>query len=214
MAQNTPELMGEEPRSKPQLIMAAALELFSEKGFSATRLDEVARRAGVAKGTLYLYFDSKQDLFIKVVEHALRQNIAPLEQAFKAHKGSVAGFLETVFQTLGQRLGEGNLGVMPKMILAEAAHFPELAAYYRDHVIKRVHRFFTAVIERGIAEGEFREVEAKSAARVLMAPFLMLALVRQTPVIREGFRIDPKAHVAAARDLLFNGLLRAGGHRP
>lgn len=213
MGQDKPKLMGEEPHGKPQAIMAAALELFGEKGFTVTRLDDVARRAGVAKGTLYLYFDSKQDLFIKVVEHALKQNIAPLEQAFEAHEGPVAAFLETMFETLGKRLGEGNLGVMPKMIISEAANFPELAAYYRDHVVKRVHRFFTAVIERGIAEGEFREVEPKSAARILMAPFLMLALVQQTPVIREGLRIDPKAHVAAARDLLFNGLLKPGGRR-
>ncbi|HXV74321.1 MAG TPA: TetR/AcrR family transcriptional regulator [Sphingomonadales bacterium] len=211
MGLDKPKLAGEEYTAKPLAIMEAALEIFSEKGFSATRLDEVAARAGVAKGTLYLYFDSKKDIFKKVVETALKTNVEPLEKKFEAHAGATQDFLNEMFEFFGKLLSENRIGVMPKLIITEAGHFPDLAAYYRDKVVLRIHRLFTHVIERGIERGEFRKVDAAASARILMAPFLMLALVRQTPVLREGLRIDPKAHVAAARDVLLSGLLQRNG---
>lgn len=211
MGLDKPKLAGEDYTPKPLAIMEAALELFSEKGYSATRLDEVAARAGVAKGTLYLYFDSKKDIFKKVVETALKTNIEPLEQKFEAHAGRVQDFLSDVFAFMGRLLAENRIGVMPKLIITEAGHFPDLAAYYRDKVVLRIHALFTRVIERGIERGEFRPVDAAASARILMAPFLMLALIRQTPVLRDGLKMDPQAHVNAARDILLGGLLKREG---
>jgi AcrR family transcriptional regulator len=208
MGLDKPKLAGEEYTPKPLAIMEAALELFSEKGFSATKLDDVAARAGVAKGTLYLYFDSKKDIFKKVVETALKANIEPVEKAFDDHKGPVQDFLSDTFAFMGKLLAENRIGVMPKLIITEAGHFPDLAAYYRDNVVLRIHNLFVRAIERGMENGDFRKVDAAASARILMAPFLMLALVQQTPVLREGLRVDPAAHVAAARDLLLNGLLK------
>lgn len=196
--------------SKQAAILEAGFEIFSENGFSDSRLDDVARRAGVAKGTLYLYFDSKEDLFKKVVEQSLILNLKPMLEAFEVYDGPIKDFLDQAFEIIGDKLTKSRLGVFPKIILAEASKFPDLAAFYRDEVILRIHSFFTRVIERGIEKGEFREVDAEASARVLMSPFLMLALVSQTPEIAEGMGLDPKRHIAAAKDILENGLIQRG----
>lgn len=192
--------------SKQSAILEAGFELFAENGFAATRLEDVAVRAGVAKGTLYLYFDNKEELFKRVVENTLILNIAPIEARLDVHEGPVLDFLDEVFSHLGEMLGKSRIGTFPKIILAEANNFPELARYYCDNVILRIQGFFTKIIEKGIATGEFRKVDPEASARILMAPFLMLALINQTPVIRDGIGMDPKAHIKAARDILVSGL--------
>ncbi len=194
--------------SRQAAILEAGFEIFSENGFAATRLDDVARRAGVAKGTLYLYFDSKEELFKKVVEQNLILNIKPVLEMFEAFEGPTAEFLDQAFALIGERLTKTRMGAFPKIILAEASKFPDLAAYYRDEVVLRIQGFFTRVIERGIERGEFRAVDAESSARILMSPFLMLALLSQTPEISVGLGLDPAKHIAAARDILENGLLK------
>ncbi len=192
--------------SRQSAILEAGFELFSEKGFAATRLDDVAARAGVAKGTIYLHFNNKEELFKKVVEKTLILNIAPLEAKLEQHQGPILPLLEDVFGHIGEMLGKSRIGMFPKIILAEANNFPELARYYCDNVILRIQGFFTKIIEKGIATGEFRKVDPEASARILMAPFLMLALISQTPVIRDGIGLDPKAHIKAARDILVAGL--------
>lgn len=194
--------------SKQAAILEAGFEIFSENGFSDARLDDIARRAGVAKGTLYLYFDSKEELFKKVVEQSLILNIKPILEALETYDGPIKDFLDKAFEVIGHKLIQSRLGVFPKIILAEASKFPDLAAFYRDKVIVPIHGFFTRVIERGIEQGEFRDVDAEASARILMSPFLMLALVSQTPEIAEGFGLDPQKHIAAARDILENGLIK------
>jgi len=192
--------------SKEAAILEAAFEIFAENGFARARLDDVAQRAGVAKGTLYLYFDSKEELFKKVVEKTLIINIAPIEEMLERHTGPVVPLLENVFDHLGEKLTKTRIGTFPKIILAEANNFPDLAVYYRDNVILRIQGFFTRLIEKGIASGEFRKVDPESSARILMSPFLMLALLSQTPAIADGIGLNAKAHIAAARDILENGL--------
>lgn len=192
--------------SKAEAILAAGFEEFSQNGFAATKLDDVARRAGVAKGTLYLYFDTKEDLFKKVVEQTLIQNIKPMLEKFEEYQGPAGEFLDHAFAFIGERLTKSRIGVFPKIILSESGKFPELAEFYGKEVVYRIQGFFTKVIERGIKQGEFRDVDAEASARILMSPFLMLALVSQTPGIAKGIGFDPKSHLEAARDILEFGL--------
>ncbi len=201
-----PKLDGQEIVSKQAMIFEAAFEQFAEKGFSATRLDDVAAGAGVAKGTLYLYFDSKEDLFKKVVEQTLIPNIGPLEEKLDGYDGPMFSLLEEVFNHFGKMITTTRIGVFPKIILAEANNFPDLAAFYCENVVLRMQKFFTRVIELGISRGEFRKVDATASARIIMAPFLMLALLSQTPVIAKGLGLDPEDHIRAARDILGFGL--------
>jgi len=192
--------------SKQAAILEAAFEIFSEKGFSATKLDEVALRAGVAKGTLYLYFDSKAELFKKVVETSIIINIEPLEKMLEGHQGPIFPVLEKVFEFVGEKLTQSRVGAFPRIIIAEATNFPDLAEYYRDNVILRIQGFFAHAIQKGIDQGEFRPVDPVASARILMAPFLMLALLSNIEAFKKGLKLDPGEHVEAARQILGHGL--------
>ncbi len=145
--------------------MAAALELFVEKGFAGTRLEDVAARASVSKGTLYLYFDSKEALFKAVVQ----EGIVPVLEAgaglVDSFKGSSADLLREMLRVWWQHIGNTHLGGIPKLIISEAGNFPELAAYYNEAVIVRGRNLMRRTLQRGIDAGEFRAVERRDRDR-------------------------------------------------
>ena len=162
--------------SRPEEIVAAALELFVERGFSATRLDEVARRAGVSKGTLYLYFESKEALFRAVLLNVALPILEQAEKRVADHEGSARELVQQLVLDWWGMIGETRISGIPKLMVAEASNFPELARFFVDNVVRRGRRIFTRVIERGIAAGEFRPCNARYAARVLMAPMVFAAI--------------------------------------
>ncbi|MBV6539814.1 TetR/AcrR family transcriptional regulator, partial [Ursidibacter maritimus] len=116
--------------ARPQELLAAALVLFVERGYAATRLDDVATRAGVSKGTLYLYFASKEDLFRAVV----RENLVPVldeaEQAIDSYTGHSASLLREFILGWWQRIGDTPLSGLTKLMVAESGNFPEVAKFY------------------------------------------------------------------------------------
>ncbi len=187
--------------------MAAALELFAEKGFSASRLEDVAERAGVSKGTVYLYFNDKEDLFRKVVKADIIENIDVFEKMIESHQGDIAPLLKSILEQIGKMIAETRLGAIPKIILSEAGNFPALASFYRENVVKRMFRLFTALIERGVHTGEFRGISPPDAARIMMAPFLMMALMTNSPGFAEAVELQPAKHVETALDIFFTGIL-------
>ena len=162
--------------ARPQELLAAALALFVEKGFAATRSEEVAARAGVSKGTLYLYYPSKEELFKAVVRENLASHIADGQQRLALHQGAMAELLRQVMHEWWQRIGLGPAGGISKIMMAEARNFPELAQFYVDEVIAPTHRLLAGLLERGMASGEFRRVLVDDAVHVLIAPMLHLTL--------------------------------------
>jgi AcrR family transcriptional regulator len=161
--------------ARPAEIVAAALEVFVERGFAATKLEEVARRAGVTKGTVYLYFDSKEALFKAVV----RQTIVPIfargEQMVAGHHGSTAELFRELVRKWWELIGETSLSGIPKLMMAEAGNFPVLARFYYDEVISRGNRLMASVLERGIKSGEFRPLQVRVAVKLAMAPLVYAA---------------------------------------
>ena len=121
--------------ARPSELTAAALELFVDKGFAATRLDDVAARAGVSKGTLYLYFDSKEALFKAVIEEGIVPTLAAAELQLAEHNGSSVALLRKLLFGWWQHIGGTRLAGVPKLIISESRNFPELAQYYHDKVI-------------------------------------------------------------------------------
>src|SRR5437899_10440928 len=115
---------------RPAEIVTAALAEFVERGFAATRLEAVARRAGVTKGTLYLYFDSKEDLFKAVVRETIVPVIAQGEALAQAHTGSARDLFEKLVRDYWRLVGETRLAGIPKLMIAEAANFPQLTRFY------------------------------------------------------------------------------------
>ncbi len=196
--------------ARPSELTAAALDLFVEKGFAATRLDDVAARAGVSKGTLYLYFDSKVALFKAVVEEGIVPVLAAAEQLLAGHGGSSVDLLRHLLSGWWQQIGATRLAGVTKLIVSESRNFPEIAHYYHERVIVRGRALLRLVLQRGIARGEFRQLDVETAIDVIIAPLLMLAIWRCSLCFCE-LENDTETYLETHFDLLVRGLRPTGG---
>ena len=205
-----PVSVSTEPRrrrkeARPSELTAAALELFVEKGFAATRLEDVAAHAGVSKGTLYLYFDSKVALFKGVVEEGIVPLLAAAEQQMASYEGSTAELLRHLLFSWWAQIGATRLGGVTKLIISESRNFPEVTQYYHDAVIVRGRALLRGVLERGMARAEFRSLDVETAIDVILAPLLMLVVWRHS-LCGCGHDSDPETYLKTHFDLLVNGL--------
>jgi AcrR family transcriptional regulator len=194
--------------TRPQELLEAALELFVQKGFAATRAEEVARRAGVSKGTLYLYYPSKEDLFKAMVRQKLSNLIAEGLDLVGNYAGSSSDLLRELTDVWWERFGNTPASGIHKIIVAEVRNFPDLAQFYADEVITPADRLFSSAVQRGIDRGEFRPLPVHDVAHALMAPMLFLALHRHSfgacPV--RGAALDPVSLLRTQLDLVLHGL--------
>jgi len=163
-------------QARPHEIIAAALDLFVEHGFASTRLMDVARRAGVTKGTLYLYFTDKHALFRAVVQEAVVPEIVQMETMVREHRGSYADTIRLLVHHWWRIVGETKLCGVPKLVIAEAAHFPDLARFFVQHVVRRGRKLFASLIREGIRAGEFRDCDVRYATRLLISPVVFAAI--------------------------------------
>ncbi len=161
--------------ARPAELLEAAVEVFAEKGFAAARLEEVARRAGVSKGTAYLYFPTKEALFKAAVHELVVTRLAMGEREVEAWQGSSAALLQRMLEQWAQ-LVRSRPGGLLKLIVAEARNFPDLAAWYHAEVGSRGHRLLTAVLRRGMERGEFRRCDAEAMAHVVGCPMAFRAI--------------------------------------
>ena len=166
--------------ARPPEILDAALAVFAQKGFAATRLDDVAAKAGITKGTIYLYFDSKQALFEALARQSVGAQIDLVMAQLAGFSGSTADLLRFVLTTMGHFAMTSDRIVLPRLVLAEAANFPELARFWRREVVDRGIGLMSGIIRRGVERGEFRAVEPQHAARLCVAPILIIMLWRTT----------------------------------
>lgn len=165
---------------RPREICAAALAVFAEKGFAAARLDEIARRAGVSKGTLYLYFADKEDLFRAVVRDTVAPNIDAVQAAVAAADLPFADVARMFLARFAELAGRVPVGSVAKMVIGESRNFPELARVWHDQVAGRALAMLTGLIERAQAKGEVRGGDPRLHAFSLMGPMLMGVLWRET----------------------------------
>jgi AcrR family transcriptional regulator len=192
--------------ARPGELLSAALEVFAERGFAATKLDDVAKRAGVSKGTVYLYFDSKEALFKAAVETAIAPALEAAEALATDTTKPPAEVLRTFVLGWWQMVGATPLGALPKLLVAESGNFPELAAWFHDTVIRRAQRAGASIIEFGIARGDFRPVDAMQAARIVFAPMFSYILWRRSFAECMKDLPDPDTYFTLAVDILVNGL--------
>lgn len=193
-------------QDRPQEIVDAALDVFGERGFAAARLDDVAARAGVSKGTLYLYFPNKEELFKAVVRSAIVPNLEAAERLLAGAEGPSFAVLEALLGLMASRILRSKAGAIPKLIVAEAGNFPDLARFYYEEVIRRAFALLSAVLARGVARGEFRPLDIDATVRLIVAPMLMSALWRSTFETLEGRPLDVPALVGAHLDNLRRAL--------
>ena len=194
--------------ARPAELTAAALALFVEKGFAATRLDDVAARAGVSKGTLYLYFDSKEALFKAVISEGVVPVLDTADAVLQNFSGSSAELMQQLMELWWRLIGNTPLGGLPKLMIGEARNFPEVAAYYHDAVISRGRDLFKRVMQRGVDSGEFRPMPQELVADVLFAPMLMLAIWRHSLDACGVVARDPDVYIKTHFDIALHGLLR------
>lgn len=161
---------------RPEEILDAALHLFSEKGFSATRMQDVARAAGISKGTLYLYFSNKEAIFYQVVQQRITPQLDQVESTVDASTGSQADLLRQLINGWWLGVACSSLSAIPKIITAEAGNFPELARYFTINVVTRSRKLFSRVIDRGMKSGEFRQYDADTVARLVIAPLVQATI--------------------------------------
>ena len=181
------------------------MALFSERGFAATRLEDVAIRAGVSKGTVYLYFPTKEDLFRAVLRQGLLPNLEAMEEAVAAFDGPTPDLMRCMVERMLQVL-ETNATAIPKLVLAESGNFPAIARMYADEVVRRAMRMLTAILQRGMDRGEFRSIDPKSTIPSFVGPFLMLVLWKHSLGQHTDLTMDPKAVMETHMDLLLHGL--------
>jgi AcrR family transcriptional regulator len=205
MAQDAAPARRRRKDDRPGEIITAALALFAERGFGTTRLDDVAARAGISKATIYLYFPTKEDLFRAVVRQELIPLLLHLEALVATHTGGSAALLRLIFLQLAAMAGTAASGI-PKLVLAEAGNFPEIARFYADEVTSRGRALFERVIARGVAEGAFRPVDAALLPPILMGPLLAMVLWRHSIGRHVEPSFDPRAVIDLHLDLLLRGL--------
>src|SRR5437667_10975984 len=194
--------------ARPEEIVAAALDVFVEHGFAGARLEDVARRAGVTKGTVYLYFKSKEALFKAVVRQTIVPAISQGEALAQAFTGSARELLERLVREYWRLVGETALAGIPKLIIGEAAYFSALRRFYYEEVVTRGHRLMAGVIERGIKHGEFRKVDVMIAAKLAMSPLMHATVVRRAfaSCMPEGF--DVGKYLDTHIDLYLHGIAK------
>jgi AcrR family transcriptional regulator len=191
--------------ARPEEIIEAALALFAEKGFSATRLDDVAKRAGISKGTLYLYFDSKEAIFRAVVETLIGPKLQAIEKRVDEFEGTNQDLLRQLVHGWWQNVGESSLSAIPKLIVSESGNFPELAEYFVKQVVKRSRKVIVHVLERGMEAGEFKKCDAKLAARLLYAPMVQTAIWKHSLNPWDDIG-DVPAYLDLHLDVFFHGI--------
>lgn len=162
--------------ARPGDLLAAALVEFTERGYTATRLDDVAARAGVSKGTLYLYYPSKEALFLAVIRESLVPLLSDYERTVSGSGASSAELLETFFRDWWRYFGSTQLAGLCKLIVAESGNFPDVARFFQQEVVEPEARLLGGIIERGIARGEFRRVDVECLVEISLSPMVMRAI--------------------------------------
>ena len=194
--------------ARPEEIIAAALEVFADRGFAATKLEDVARRAGVTKGTIYLYFENKEALFKAIVRETIVPVIAKGEEIAQSFTGSARELFERLVREYWRLVGETSLAAIPKLMMAEAGNFPELARFYYQEVVTRGHKLMAGVLERGMKAGEFRRVNVAVATKLAMAPVMHAVVARRAfaACMPDGF--DVASYLDAHIDLYLHGIAK------
>ena len=196
-------------QQRPGEILAAALDQFVERGYAATRLEDVARRAGVTKGTMYRYFAGKTELFQAVVRGSVVPQIEAFERTIAESRGDSSELLACFANGWMEIIYRSPVAGLAKLVTAEAANFPELARFYQDEVIERAVRAVRRLLERGIERGEFRPIDVDAAAFLLRAPFILAAIWKHSMNRLESNRLDERRFVETYLEMMLRGLLAA-----
>jgi len=191
---------------RPQEIIEAAFCEFSRNGYETTTLERIAERAGVTKGTIYVYFESKEHLFISMVREFTRAAQENVRELYETHDGSTAELLRAQFDLIYQHLvKDKRRREVVRMLIAQSSRFPELADRYYDEILRPCLDMLKQVIQRGVDRGEIRQSAVVASPQVVIAPIALVDLWMMMFGDRQP--LDLKVYFEAHLELVLNGLL-------
>jgi TetR/AcrR family transcriptional regulator len=192
--------------ARPVELLDAALTLFVEKGYAATKVEEVAALAGVSKGTLFLYFDTKQDLFKAVIRSNLADHFPVWNQEFDSFQGTTAEMLSYAMQSWWERIGNTRASGITKLVSSEGSNFPEVVQFYDAEVMRPGRALFKAILQRGIDRGEFRPMDTDTAVYSLVSTVFFLSMWRHALSPCDAApTLDPELFLKHHVDVLIRG---------
>jgi len=199
---------GRRKEARPGELLDAALDLFVEKGFAATRSEEVAARAGVSKGTLFLYFASKEELLKAAVRENISGRFAEWEQEFESFEGSTADMVRYCMKVWWQRIGSTRASGITKLIISEARNFPDIAAFYQQEVVRPANNLMRRILQRGVERGEFRPLDIEYTIFSIVAPMVFLIMMKHSlgACAPQEYPLDPLRYIDAQVENLLLGL--------
>ena len=189
-------------------LLTHARQLFAERGYAATRLEDVARRAGVTKGTMYLYFENKEALFKDLVRKRTLPLVESVEEMVRTHRGSARDLVVQILRRRWQAVVDSPMSGIPKLMMSEAGNFPELSRWYHDEVISRANAALTRAIELGVEQGEFRPIDARRAAYLAVAPMLIAAMWKHSFSRCVSLPFDSDGYLEGHLEIFLRGLER------
>lgn len=196
------------PDARPDELLAAALEVFGEQGYVRARLEDVARRAGVSKGTIYLYFDNKEALFKALVRSRVSDALVQARHRLALHQGPWREALVTTIRAMWRVMNTDRMCVIGRLVQSELEHVPEIGRFYFDEVIAPGRQLLRDVLDRGIAAGEFEAHAAEIAPRAIPAMLLNLAATRRYFAQHEPDLPSAESVLDGALTLVLHGLER------
>ena len=193
--------------ARPGELLDAALDLFVEKGFAATRAEEVAARAGVSKGTLFLYFPSKEELFKAVVRENISGRFQEWNAEFQTFEGTSADMLRYCMKVWWERVGARKASGITKLILSESRNFPDLAAFYQHEVVRPAQDLIQRILQRGVDRGEFKVLDIEYATFSITAPMVFLVMMKHSlgACIPRDFPLDPERYISSQVETILHG---------
>ncbi|MBI5276644.1 MAG: TetR/AcrR family transcriptional regulator [Burkholderiales bacterium] len=203
--------------ARPGELLDAALDLFVEKGFAATRAEEVAARAGVSKGTLFLYFPSKEELFKAVVRENISGRFKEWNEEFETFEGNTADMVRYCMKVWWDRIGNTRASGITKLMFSEARNFPDITAFYHQEVIVPANMLIRRILQRGVDRGEFRELDMDYAVFSIIAPMIFLIMTKHSlaPCVPREYALDPERYLHSQVETVLNGICaRPDGKRP
>lgn len=200
------------PEERPRQILEAAFAVFGEHGLDAARLDDIARRAGVSKGTIYLYFANKEALFREMIRQTIVARLEDAQRDLEGHPGSAAEQLRQYMRGWWAFLRSPEYQTVYRLVHAELPRFPDLARFYAQEVVKRYHALVGGMIQRGVEAGEFRPIDPIVAARMLSSILITQSVwCTNRPSFSPFAKMSSEQMIADIIDFYFRALERSPG---
>jgi AcrR family transcriptional regulator len=208
-ASDGPEQKKDPKTGKMNDILAAALEEFFHQGFAATRLDAIAERAGIGKGTIYLYFDSKEALFEEAVRSVVRPIFEQVDRLTGHPQGSAADILRAMITTFYRQIVDTERRRILRLLIAEGPRFPRLVTFYHREIVQRAMSTVQGILRHGVERGEFRATLPLDYPQVIVGPALVGAIWKL--LFDEQEPLDLTGLCNAHIDIILKGLLAQDG---